>query len=210
MVCPGNANSVAHERIFLLKNATVNKNMGFDDVCNGKHVFVAFNYWLDGFGVNYYTGEMWGWSGLRYVSYTVLASEVEVQAAFFETYNITPIWLMAWDWGSYDSVTDQWTGHVGMIQRDEADYALDLSATIAKSKVAAFSPGTAYSPNRFLTRFPQELPPTWNLLGLFTKGYNSQRTFLINQFIIKKCVFYVFFNFCTQSLLSLHSSFKLS
>ena len=43
LVCPGNAMSVSHERLLLLKNATVNSNLGFNDVCNEKHVFVAYN-----------------------------------------------------------------------------------------------------------------------------------------------------------------------
>ena len=154
--------------------------MGFGDVCNGKHVFVAFNYWWDGFGVNYYTGEMWGWSGLRYVSYTVLASEVEVQAAFFETNNIEPQWLNAnWTWGTLNETTGLADGAVGMIHRDEADYAIfGFAGTYARSKVAAFTPGIEYAPYHFLTRFPQELSPTWNLLGLFTKGNISHMLFL--------------------------------
>ena len=43
MVCPGNAMSVSHERLLLIKNATVNRNLGFNDVCNEKHVIVAYN-----------------------------------------------------------------------------------------------------------------------------------------------------------------------
>ena len=43
MVCPGNAMSVSHERLLLLKNSTVNRNLGFNDVCNEKHVIVAYN-----------------------------------------------------------------------------------------------------------------------------------------------------------------------
>jgi len=27
----------------MMKNATVNKNLGFDDVCNRKQVYVAYN-----------------------------------------------------------------------------------------------------------------------------------------------------------------------
>ena len=43
LVCPGNAKSVLHERLLLLKNATVNTNLGFDDVCKEKHAYVAYN-----------------------------------------------------------------------------------------------------------------------------------------------------------------------
>ena len=110
---------------------------------------------------------------LRYYS---IAREWEIQAAFFETNNIKPIWLDAYyDWGILNYTTGQWSGAVGMIQRDEADYAVCcFMGTYARSKVAAFSHGKDYVPYHWLTRYPLELPPTWNLLGLFTKGYISQ------------------------------------
>ena len=37
LVCPGNAMSVTHEGLLLLKSATVNRNLGFDEVCNEEH-----------------------------------------------------------------------------------------------------------------------------------------------------------------------------
>ena len=39
-VCPGNAKSVFHEKLLLLRNATVNKNLGFDEICDKKQVFI--------------------------------------------------------------------------------------------------------------------------------------------------------------------------
>ena len=42
-VCPGYALSISHERLLLLKNATVNRNLGFDEVCKEKRVSIAFN-----------------------------------------------------------------------------------------------------------------------------------------------------------------------
>ena len=61
-----------------------------------------------------------------------------------------------------------------MIQRDEADYAIhSFAGTYPRSKVAAFSPGINFAPSYWLTRYPLELPPTWNLLGLFTKVLKS-------------------------------------
>ena len=105
-----------------------------------------------------------------------VANEWETQAAFFKYNNITPKWFNAnYTWGTLNETTGEWSGAVGMIQRDEVDYALwGFGGTYGRSKVAAFSPGIEYSPYYWLTRYPQELPPTWNLLGLFTKGYNSQ------------------------------------
>ena len=107
---------------------------------------------------------------MRYLN---VAFEWEIQAAFFETNNIKPTWLNAnYNWGTLNYTTGQWSGAVGMIQRDEADYALfNFGVTYARSKVAAFSPGINYNKQSWFTRYPQELSPTWNLLGLFTKEY---------------------------------------
>ena len=62
-----------------------------------------------------------------------------------------------------------------MIERDEVDYAIrGFAGTYPRSKVAAFSPGIDYNPKHWLTRYPLELSPTWNLFGLFTKEGISQ------------------------------------
>ena len=172
--CPGNAMSVSHGGLLLLKNATVNRNLGFDDVCNEKHVLVAYNNEPGWFEVSKITGEMVEYPVDPIMGYFKTADEWEIQKAFFESYEIKPIWFNAhYNWGRLNYTTGQWSGAVGMIQRDEADYALwGFSLTYGRSKVAAFSP-KYYSPKHWLTRYPLELPPTWNLLGLFTKGYIS-------------------------------------
>ena len=172
--------SVSHEELLLLKNATVNRNLNFDDVCKEKHVHVAYNNEGRVFEVSNITGEMVEYPVVNLVGYVPLAYEWEIQAAFFETYNIKPNWCNAnYTWGTLNYTTGQWSGAVGMIQRDEADYAIwGFSGTYARSKVAAFSPGIHYNPKHWLTRYPLELPPTWNLLGLFTKGYISRMSFL--------------------------------
>ena len=200
LVCPGNANSVAHERLLLLKNATVNRGLGFDAVCDEKEVVIAYterhlwidNYWKGRdydynekqFGVNQTTGKMWDNKG-RYEHphpskgfHHPVSHEWEAQATFFEFYNITPKWInccenckvhigheknndkndtLAWrrGYGLEDKKTGQWSGAVGMLQRDEADYALpDSSLTYHKSKVAAFSPPIRFKPLYWIVREP--------------------------------------------------------
>ena len=172
MVCPGNALSISYEGLLLLKNATVNRNLGFDDVCKAKQVDIAYNNEWGTFEVSNITGEMVKYPVEPYVKYWNIAWEWEIQEAFFKSYNITPHWINAnGTWGTLNLTTGQWSGAVGMIQRDEADYAIcDFSGTYSRSKVAAFSPGTGYMPYHWLTRYPQGLSPTWNLVGLFTKG----------------------------------------
>ena len=174
LVCPGNAASESHEGLLLMKNATVNQNIGFDHVCIEKHVSVAYNNEPDTFLVSNITGEMVEYPVLPFLSLASVALEWEVQAAFFSTNNIKPVWHNAnYTWGTLNDTTGQWSGACGMIQRDEVDYAIfGFSGTWSRSTVAAFAPGLSYAPYYWLTRYPQELPPTWNLFGLFTKGYN--------------------------------------
>ena len=113
LVCPGNALSVSHERLLLLKNATANWNLGFDDVCKEKHIIVAYTNEPGTFEVSNITGEIVEYPVLPYVSYVSIADEWEIQAAFFETNNIKPIWLNAnYTWGTLHYTTGQWSGAV--------------------------------------------------------------------------------------------------
>ena len=179
MVCPGNAMSSNNEGLLILKNEkTVNKNFSFDDVCKEKHVSVAYNNDEGMFEVDKITGEMVEYPLDPVVKFVRVAWDWEIQAAFFKYNNITPQWLNAnFTWGALNETTGQWTGAVGLIQRDEADYAIfDFAGTYPRSKVAAFSPGVDFLPNHFLTRYPLELSPIWNLLGLFTKAIKSQKS----------------------------------
>ena len=175
MVCPGYAKSVSHERLLLLNNGTVNRNLGFNEVCKEKHVSVAYNNdWA--FEVSDKTGKMYRITPARKPREVkinkIVAWEYEIQEAFFESNYIKPHWINCKrDWGTLNQTTGQWSGAVGVIQRDEADYALfDFSGSYNTSKVAAFSPGIDFRPLHWLTRLPQHKDTTWNLLTLFTKG----------------------------------------
>ena len=153
----------------------MNCNLGFNDVCKEKQVIIAYNNAPWTFEVSNITGKMVEYPVAPSMGFYNLAWDWEIQAAFFETNNIKPTWLNAnYTWGSFNYTTGQWSGAVGMIQRDEADYAITgFAGTYGRSKVAAFSPGLNYNPMHFLTRYPLELSPTWNLLGLFTKVFIS-------------------------------------
>ena len=172
--------SVPHKKLLLQKNATVNRNLRFDDVCNQKYVIVAYNNEPWYFMVSNITGKMREYEPIPEVSYNNIGWEWEIQAGFFENNNIKPTWLNAnYVWGTLNYTTGQWSGTVGMIQRDEADYGIwGFSVTLERNKVLDYAPGVTYIPYHWLTKFPPELSPTWNLLGLFTKGYISQMSFL--------------------------------
>ena len=71
------------------------------------------------------------------------------------------------------TLSDQWTGAIGLIERDGADYAIDgrgFGWTYARSKVVSFPPGFSFQPIFWLTRTPRHQSPIWNLTRLFTKG----------------------------------------
>ena len=167
-----------HEGLLLLKNATVNKNLVFDDICKEKNVIVAYNNEPGIFAVSNITGEMVEYPVDPALSFGEVVWEWETQAAFFKYNNIKPQWINCnFSWGWLDESTGQWSGAVGMIQRDEADYAIfGFGGTYPRSQVAAFAPGIGFNPTYWLTRYPQELSPTWNLLGLFTKAIKSQKS----------------------------------
>ena len=183
LVCPGNVMSVSHKGLLLLESATVNRNLVFGEVCKEKYVNVAYDeMWSMIYVTN---GIMWDetmhhqYAVYPWVRLQSMAHEWEMQAAFFKSNNITPHWIkagnmfMGLNMSLLNETTGQWSGAVGLIQRDEVDYAIPAFAgTHPRSKVASFSPGTDYRPNHWLTRYPQELTPMWNLFGLFTKGYN--------------------------------------
>ena len=180
LVCPGNAMSVSHKKLLLLKSAKVNRNSSFDEVCGEKHVLIAYrNQWMR-FYIGVITGKMLKYPPVRpYVDYSSIANKWEIEEAFFKSHNITPHWIKVGHrtLSLLNYTTGQWSGQVGLIQRDEADYAIsNFAGTHPRSKVAAFSPGLQFTPYYWYTRYPLELTPMWNLLGLFTKGYNSLKS----------------------------------
>ena len=158
--------------LLLLKNATVNWNLGFNDVCKKKHVIVAYNNYPPWFEVSSITGKMVKYPVAPYVRFGSIAQEWEIQEAFFETNDIQPTWLNCnYTYGTLNYTTGQWSGDVGMIQRDEADYVIFIYGVRWElSKVSSFSQGVSHLPQYWLSRYPLELSPTWNLVGLFTKG----------------------------------------
>ena len=107
-----------------------------------------------------------------------VAHKYEIQAEFFKRNNIRPQWHWAkYEWGTLNEATGQWDGGVGLIQRDEVDYALmkdEFKPSKTNSKVVTYSSVVGYGHSYLWTRTLQELHPRWNLIGLFTKGYKSQ------------------------------------
>ena len=165
-VCPGYSLSTKHEGMLLLKNATVNRNLGFNDVCKEKHVKIGYSnrQGPGGMFVSDKTGEM-----IKYMLVPTLkgsknvAYQWELEEMFFIKNNIKPEWIQfsTNDWGYLNETTGQWSGAVGLIQRDEADYAIsEFSAFYARGKVVAFSP-TSFKP-RYWATTRRRKSPIWN------------------------------------------------
>lgn len=146
-VCPGIAMSVSHDRLLLLKTATVNKNLKFDSVCQEKQVFIAYKNQPYVFEVSK-TGQLVEYPVRPYLGFLSIAWDWEIEAAFFEQNNIKPQFIFCNTWGILNSTTGQWTAAVGMVQRDEVDYATCCFAvTHSRSKVADYTPGKTGSLN---------------------------------------------------------------
>ena len=129
--------SVTHDRLLLLKSETVNRNLGFDELCREKIVIVAYKNQSTIFEVDTIKGEMVKYPVKPYMRKTdVIAYEWEVQDAFFKYNNITPHWINAnGSSGILNYTTGQWSGAVGLIQRDEADYTIrGFAGTYPRSK----------------------------------------------------------------------------
>ena len=188
--------STFHERLLLLKNVTVNRNLGFDDVCKEKHAKIIFyenrnkktkkiNRFIrisERLPDNHYYGDIKKYKLNPTVKpISNVAEYWEIEDMFLKVNNIKPEWI--WintinkdEKGLLNETTGQWSGAVGMIQRDEADYAVkNYIPSYEMIKVADLSP-TLYAPLHWVT-CRREVSPIWNLLGLFTKVLLSLKCF---------------------------------
>ena len=96
LVCPGYAMSISHDRLLLLKNATVNGNLDFVTVCKERHVFIG--YWTQDqtLKVDRTTGKVMKYPPIKNVLSVqhVIAQEWEIQTMFFEQNNIKGHWIL--------------------------------------------------------------------------------------------------------------------
>ena len=170
-VCPGNAMSATHNRLFVRESRNMILNLNLDELCGETHAYVAYNNLAKQFEVSDVTGEMLKYNFTHETGGSKISWEWEIQEAFFESNNIKPHWYNCnFTWGRLNQSTGKWDGGVGMIQKDEVDYAIfDYAGTYGRSKVASIAPGQDHKTHHWLTRYPKQLSPTWNLLGLLTK-----------------------------------------
>ena len=172
--------SILHDRLFLLKNASVNRNLGFDDVCKEKYAKIVF-YSLfkhkrfinktEELGNGHFYGNIIRYPRTRFLkTANNVADYWEIEEMFLKINNIKAEWIYinVTNRGLLNETTGQWSGAVGLIQRDEADYAVkNYIPSYNMSKVAVLSP-TLNAPIHWVTcRF--QVSPKWNLLGLFTQ-----------------------------------------
>ncbi len=169
--------STLHDRLFLLKNETVNRNLGFDDVCKEKHAKIIFYSSRKFINIterlpdNHRYGDI-----IKYPLDPTLkpvknvADYWELEDMFLKINNVKPewIWIRSNNKGILNETTGQWSGAVGLIQRDEADYAVkNYFPSYTMGKVAVLTPSWYYPLHWVTCR--KKVSPMWNLLGLFTK-----------------------------------------
>ena len=143
-VCPGFAMSVPHEGLLLLKNSTVNRNLDFDPVCKEKQAVYAIKNQKFVFEVSE-NGKLVKYPVRPYLGFFSIAWDWELEAAFFELYNVKPQYIFCDTWGILNYTTGKWSAAVGLVQRDEADVATCcFTVTHSRSKVAEFTPGINY------------------------------------------------------------------
>ena len=167
-VCPGFAMSVSQKGLLLFKNSTAKKSLDFDLVCKEKQAVYAVKSQPFVFEVSE-TGKLVEYPVRPYLGFFSIAWDWELEAAFFELHNVKPKFIICDTWGILNYTTGQFTAAVGMIQRDEVDVAAAGFAVMhSRSKVAEYTQGVTYFEMYWLTRFPKQLDPTWNLVGIFT------------------------------------------
>ena len=196
--------STFHERLLLLKNATVNRNLGFDDVCKEKHAKIVYHNRVEvgSRGRKFVpdTNRLRNYGDIikyplnpRLKTIGNVAAYWELEDMFLKINKIKPEWikidyhynfkqynltkqLTEHDYSLLNETTGQWSGAVGLIQRDQADYAVkNHIPSYNMSKVAVPSP-TLYAPLHWVTN-RREVSPIWNLFGLFTKVLLSLKCF---------------------------------
>ena len=134
--------------------------LGFDQVCKEKFVSICARIIPGRFDVEKDSGKVIKYPIKPFVGFNPVALEWEIQDVFFKVHNIKPTFYTCTEVGSY------WR-----IFYDRMEYALyGFGHSWAGSRLASYTPPTQYLKNYWLTRYPRELSPTWNLLGLFTMG----------------------------------------
>ncbi len=177
--------SSIHERLLILKNATVNRNLLFNDICREKHVKIAYSERADFLYVNKTTGHLIEWPKIN-VLQKDLSSQLsypwEILNAFLEKNSIHPHWFDVGEGIEGRSIFNvtgdgKWWGGNGMIQRDEVDFraaqVMDGYSSVVMADCCHHSPAIRNIKYHWFSRLPQELSPTLNLVYLFPEELRS-------------------------------------
>lgn len=168
-----------------------NINFVFNNICEKKHVNIAYSERADFLYVNRTTGHLIEWPKINILQRD-LSSQMsypwEILNAFFEKNSIQPHWFDVGEGVEARSIFNatgdgKWWGGTGMIQRDEVDFraaqVMDGYSIVEFGKCCHISPAIRNIKYHWFSRLPQELSPTWNLLYLFPKeikAHNYQNT----------------------------------
>ena len=158
------------------ENGTVNRNLGLNDICKGKHVTIMNRETSLRTDLN---GKLIKWPalnpGMRSTLSLMIPYDWEIFKAFIDNHDIQPQWIPSPLSGEnhYNKTTGLWTGSAGMMQRGEVDVSsapvLDKFDSVEVGKSFHFTPPIMVTKFHWYSRLPQELSGTWNLIYLFPK-----------------------------------------
>ena len=159
-MCPGNAKSLTYEKLLMLKNATVNQNMVFNELCP-PHVNIGLGNIQGQFKFEW-DWEQWKWIMIEdppiKVSdeYSRRCWDWEIQSSFFKSNNIIPHWIYHFHF-------------IQMILNNTFDYCpvQEIVNTFRLNELTDASSVLSNDQYHWVSRKPDELPLTWNLLYLF-------------------------------------------
>ena len=154
------------------KNGRVNVNKGFTELCQKRHVHIAYSAENDQIAINGKTGRIEESPSDHELGFSRISLPWEILKSFVENNNITPHWVgVGWNIGSLNRSTGKWSGGLGMIQNDKIDIlsvdVFDSFDSTLIAKTGHYSPPIRHLKFHWFTRWPQVLSPTWNLLYLF-------------------------------------------
>ena len=161
--------------------------MGFINLCQERHVYIAHSI-FDQILINETTGNLREASRPKEKrdtiyhirGYQTIAYQWEIQKAFLENNNIRPHWIdTGYNSTIYNATTGKWSGAIGLIQSDNIDLSvtpyIDSQNAHHLAATCHFTPGISLYTFHWITRWPQELSLTWNLLYLFPKESGSPK-----------------------------------
>ena len=152
--CPGMSYSTTFELNFL-SNGLVDDDKKYADLCRRKIVRIAYNNEPKAFEMNEDESDF-----VRKAPYmrknmkNNIIWDWEILDTWIRAYDIDPVWINNfYNWGTFMKDKGVWSGAVGKIEADLADFAVyGFGCTYARTFVVTCMPGITYQPYYYWSR----------------------------------------------------------